>query len=140
MMKFVKYFKWLLLGITIAIIVVFFFVRNTEDLNNIGMYLSWAYILLGIAVVLSVGLPFMYIAQKPEMLKKTLLNFGALVAVLVIAYLLASDDPIKLFNDKLSSTAESKIAGLSLNAMYILVGIAVLSLLAGGVRNMIRNR
>ena len=137
-MKYVKYFKWLLLGITLIIIAVFF--RNSQDMGNIGMYLSWAYILLVIAIVLSIGLPFMYIAQKPKMLKKTLMSLSALLAVLAISYLLASDTPIKLFNGEFSSTTDSKLAGISLNAMYILVGIAVLSLLAGGVRNMIRNR
>ncbi|MDR0295337.1 MAG: hypothetical protein LBH91_03990, partial [Prevotellaceae bacterium] len=63
-MKFVKYIKWLLLGSTIVVMFLFF-LRDTENMNNIGMYLSWAYILLAIAILLSVGLPFMYIAQKP---------------------------------------------------------------------------
>ncbi|MDR0295230.1 MAG: hypothetical protein LBH91_03435 [Prevotellaceae bacterium] len=109
-------------------------------MSNINMYLVWGYILLGIAIVLSLGLPFLYITQKPQMLKKTLLSAGALFAVLLIAYLLASGEPITLFDGSVSTTADSKLADFCLYAMYFLVGIAILSLLAGGLRSMIRNR
>jgi len=137
-MKFIKFFRWLLIGITLIVLFIFF--RDAENLNNISMYLVWGYILLAIAIVLSIGLPFLYIAQKPQKLVKTLVSFGALVAIIIVAYLLASGEPIKLFDGSMSSSADSKLSDLCLYTMYILVGIALLSFLAGGLRSMIRNR
>jgi hypothetical protein len=137
-MKFTKIFSWILIGITLVVMAIFFY--ETESLNNISMYLVWGYILLAIAIVLALGLPFLYIVQKPQMLKKTLLNTGALIAVLLVAYLIASNAPVTLFDGSISSTADSKLSDFCLYAMYILVGISILSLLAGSVRSMIRNR
>jgi len=137
-MKYIKYFRWLLIGITLVVLFIFF--RDTENLSKISMYLVWGYILLAIAIVLALGLPFLYIAQKPQKLMKTLVSFGALAAVIVVSFLLASGEPIKLFDQSMSTAADSKLSDACLYAMYILVGIALLSLLTGGLRSMIRNR
>ena len=150
-MKYIKYFTWLLAGISIIIILLFF--RDTESLSNtanaarwdmLDMYLQWAYILLGIATVAALVLPLVYMIKNPHMLKKTALFVGLLAGVLIIAYLLASSSPLPA--DVLAKTdvrptpGDLKLTDTALISMYILLGAAVLSIFAGGIVNLVRNR
>ena len=138
-MKLIKYTGWLLGGISLIVLIVFLF--DTKSLDMVGMYLSWSYILLGIAALAAIGLPLIYMLQNPKMLKKTLLSVGILVAVGVIAYLLASSTmPYMPTMETQPTPTAVKWTDTGLIAMYFFLIGAVLAILAGGLVNMIRNR
>jgi hypothetical protein len=149
-MKYIKYFTWLLAGLSVIIILLFFRSSDNMTLANAGEwsildgYLTWAYILLGIAVIAAVGLPLIYMLKNPHMLKKAVTFVGLLALIIVIAYLLASSDPLPASalakTDVRPTPEELKFTDTGLITMYILLGASVLSILAGGILNMIRNR
>jgi hypothetical protein len=110
-------------------------------MNMVGMYLSWSYILLGIAAIAAIGLPLIYMAQNPKMLKKTLLYIGLMLAVGIISYLLASNTMAHIPTMQTQPTPTAvKWTDTGLIAMYFFLIGAVLAILAGGLVNMIRNR
>jgi len=134
-MKYFKYFAWLLTGISVIVIIVFF----SNTMKHLELYLIWSYILLGVAILAAVGLPLIYMIQNPQMLKKTVLFVGLLGIVIALAYVLASSSPVDV-KDANPTPAQLKFTDTGIISMYILLIVAVLSIFAGGVINMIRNR
>ncbi|MCL2097993.1 MAG: hypothetical protein FWH23_04465 [Bacteroidales bacterium] len=138
-MKLIKYFAWFLWGVSAVILILFLFGSKTEgDMGSIGMYLSWGYILIGVAALAAIGLPLIHMAQNPKLLKKTLLYIGIMLIVGIIAYLLATEI---LGPTTAKYTAnEVKWTETGIIATYFFLVAAVLAIFAGGLINMIRNR
>lgn len=63
------------------------------DIQNsiVSPFIGFAQIILIITAILAVGFSLWNLARHPKMLKKTLLSIAALGALLVIAYVMASD-------------------------------------------------
>ena len=137
--KFTKILEICLLVISLIGLVVFFIYNSNtglytvaneaEALATTGMLdivLFWAYALVIAAIVLVV--------------KKT--GFLLLIAVVLIglSYLLASGDPIAVNMEVQPTHATLKMTDTLLNLSYALVVIALLALVWGSVRNLIKNR
>lgn len=81
------------------------------------------YILFAVAALAAVVFPVLQLIQNPKNAKGALIGIGALVVVLGISYLLASDvNPTKM-EDVTAETA--KRVGTGLYAFYILGIVAV---------------
>lgn len=137
-MKFINYLAWILGGISVIILILFVF--NTSNMNMIGFFLTWGYVLLAIAVIAAVGLPLIYMIQNPKMLKKTAMYVGIIAAIAIISYLLASEKPIAVATDVQPSPSTLKWTDTGIIAMYFFLVGAILTILVGGVVNMVRNR
>ena len=88
-----KIILYILLAISVVIGLVFLFTNKGEgDGTMVSPLLNWAYILLGIGIILAVFLPMIYRTGKGG--KKTLINIGILVLALVISYVLASGNEV----------------------------------------------
>ena len=130
--KFTKILEICLLVISLIGLVVFFIYNSNtglytvaneaEALATTGMLdivLFWAYALVIAAIVLVVVL--------------SIINIG-------LSYLLASGDPIAVNMEVQPTHATLKMTDTLLNLSYALVVIALLALVWGSVRNLIKNR
>ena len=143
--KFTKILEICLLVISLIGLVVFFIYNSNTGLYTVttGMLdivLFWAYALVIAAIVLVVVLSIINMAGNKKSLKRT--GFLLLIAVVLIglSYLLASGDPIAVNMDVQPTHATLKMTDTLLNLSYALVVIALLALVWGSVRNLIKNR
>jgi hypothetical protein len=134
-------YKYISIGlIVISLLVLLVFSFNSESVGAVGMLLTWAYILLGIAVVAAVGIPLVHTIQNPEKLKKVGIYTGLAVAVLLLSVLLSSSEPIvgaNLADEPTPGVLQWTETGLIVT--YILLIVAFGSIITGGIIN-IRNR
>lgn len=137
MTKFVKYISYLLLGIAVIITIAFF----SNQKSMLDTFLFYGYILFGVAALAAIVMPLFNMIDNPKSFKKILVNLLIVIVVVGVAYLLASGNPLANTNITPEPTANTlKITDTGLNLVYILFGISVISILAGSVINMVRNR
>ena len=153
--KFTKILEICLLVISLIGLVVFFIYNSNTGLYTVAneaealattttgmldIVLFWAYALVIAAIVLVVVLSIINMAGNKKSLKKT--GFLLLIAVVLIglSYLLASGDPIAVNMEVQPTHATLKMTDTLLNLSYALVVIALLALVWGSVRNLIKNR
>ncbi len=137
MSKFVNYISYILLGLAVVITVLFFINQQ----NMLDTFLGYGYVLLGIAALLAVGLPLLGMFSNPKGFKKILINLAIVVVVVGLSYALASGDPLANTNINPEPSASTlKITDTGLLITYILFGVAIISILAGSLINMVRNR
>ena len=151
--KFTKILEICLLVISLIGLVVFFannastglytVANEAEALATTGMLdivLFWAYALVIAAIVLVVVLSIINMAGNKKSLKKTGILLLIAVVLIGVSYLLASGDPIAVNMEVQPSHATLKMTDTLLNLSYALVVIALLALVWGSVRNLIKNR
>ena len=151
--KFTKILEICLLVLSLIGLVVFFIYNGNTGLYSIAneaealattgmldILLFWAYALVFAAILLVVILSIINLAGNKKSLKRT--GFLLLIAVVLIglSYLLASGDPIAVNMDVQPTHATLKMTDTLLNLSYALVVIALLALVWGSVRNLIKNR
>ncbi|MCK5029323.1 MAG: hypothetical protein KAR57_06790 [Bacteroidales bacterium] len=127
-----------------ALIILFYFAggKNTIELAASGrietypkftnVLIVWAYILTGLAVGLTIVFPVIQMVTNPKNAKKGLMGILALVVILGIAYLFASDEALGIRNLELAAKYDVpstlKYAGMMINSIYILAVIAIVSM------------
>ncbi len=136
MLKFVKYILYLLFGLGVVLSVAFF----TNKDGMMDTYLFYAYILFGVAAVLALVLPLIGMVQNPKALKKVLFLVILTAALVGISYLLASGDPVPVNLSTEPTAMTYKITDTGLVLTYILLAVSFLSIIAGSIVNMVRNR
>lgn len=98
------------------------------------------YILMAIAIIVSLLFSLINLFTNPKSLKKTLLVIGGFLLVVAISYGLASGTDVSV--DEMAargiSTSETVIKriGAGLNMFFILTIIAVSAMIWGGIRKM----
>ena len=151
--KFTKILEICLLVISLIGLVVFFannastglytVANEAEALATTGMLdivLFWAYALVIAAIVLVVVLSIINMAGNKKSLKKTGILLLIALVLIGVSYLLASGDPIAVNMEVQPTHATLKMTDTLLNLSYALVVIALLALVWGSVRNLIKNR
>ena len=104
-----------------------------------GMF-TITYILLAVAVVASLLFTLINLFAHPQKLKKTLVMIGAFAAVLAFSWAIASGTDVNL--DEMARrgipTTETTVKniGTGLNLFFVLVIIAVGTMLWGGIKKM----
>ena len=111
--------------------------QAADDAALNAMFLV-TFILLGIAVIVSLGFSLVNVFSNPQGLKKALFVIVGFLIVCGIAYVLAdgSDVSIAKMADQGIETSESTIKriGTGINVFFILVIIAVGAMIWGGVK------
>ncbi len=136
MSKFIKYLSYILFGLT-AIITVLFFL---DDKGMLDTFLGYAYILLGFAILSAVGLPLINMLKNPKGLKSMLKNLLVIVVVVVLAYLLASGDPLKTTLETEPTASTLKLTDTGLIITYFLFAASVIAIVGGGLVNLLKKR
>lgn len=133
-MKLVKYFLYLLL-LASAVIIVMFFANGGSD-SMVSLLLNWTYVLFGVSIVAIAILPFIYGDGKG--IKGTLVKVGAFAAVVVISILCASSAPVPTSMEV--TEGQLKFTDAIILLSCILMGVAVLAIVAGGVMSNLKKR
>ncbi|SHJ74776.1 hypothetical protein [Maribacter aquivivus] len=94
------------------------------------------YLLLGIAVVVSLVFTLKNLFANPQGLKKTLFVVGGFLLVVGISYVLASGTDVDPEFAAMTDESTVKNIGMGLNVFFILTIIAILSLVVPAVKNM----
>ena len=97
------------------------------------------YLLLAFAVVTSLAFTVKHMVANPQSLKKTLIGIAAFLVVVALSYVLSdgSDGTVETMASRGVATSESvvKNIGTGLNMFFLLVIIAVVSMIWGGIKN-----
>jgi NADH:ubiquinone oxidoreductase subunit 6 (subunit J) len=101
----------------------------SDFLINAGLWLT--YLMIAGAAITAVAYPIMYLAKHPEQAKGALKGIGALVAVVILSYVLASGDIMEFpgFEKFNMTEASTKRVGMGLITFYFLAFGAVAAVL-----------
>ncbi len=94
------------------------------------------YLLLGIAIVVSLVFTLKNLFSNPQGLKKTLFVVGGFLLVVAVSYVFASGTDVDPEYMAMSDESTVKKIGMGLNVFFILTIIAVISLIIPAVKNM----
>ena len=98
-----------------------------ENLINIGIILT--YLMVGLAALTAIGFGIKNMIQKTGSAKKTLVTIGGLIAIIIIAYITASDEVLNEYKKYNITTSASKQVGMGLITFYILIFGAIAAVL-----------
>ena len=131
MYKIAKYGALALGVIGVVLWIVLSFFTNAEDPNNGTMQALFVltYVLLGIALLAVIVSAAQNILASPKALKKTLIYTGGFVVVLLLAYIFSSGAV-----EANASESVRRWVSTGLIALYILVAVAVVALIASNVK------
>ena len=137
-MKLAKYLKWILLGISAILLVVFFLLpHSTASDVMVDTYIIWAYILVAIALVLVLVFLLMDVSKS----KKSLITFLALIvgaiALVAICWLLAPGGEVA--TNANYTPKVSKFSDAALYVTYVMVAASILAIVASAISNAIKN-
>lgn len=106
------------------------------DLLDIGLYAG--YIAFFVAVAGAVALPLISAIKNPAGLLRSLLGFGALVVVFLIAYAVSSSELTTTAISKGITESGNKMIGAGLITFYLLLATSVLGLIYSEVSKTIK--
>ena len=138
-MKLAKYLKWILLGISAILLVVFFLLpHNTASDPMVDTYIIWAYVLVAIALVLVLFFLLLDVSKS----KKSLITFIALIvgAVVLVAvcWLLAPGGEVA--TNATYTPKVSKFSDAALYVTYAMVAASIIAIIWSAISNAIKNR
>jgi len=123
---------YVILAVSLVLFALFYI--NGESMTNTVLY--WAYILLAITVLLLIGFPIFFFIKNPHKGLTVLFVLVGFIILFGISYLFASDATNAVIYEKQNITpGVSRFIGAGLIMVYILTGIAVLSLIYTGIVN-----
>ena len=96
-----------------------------DFMANYGIILT--YILLAAAAIAAIAFPIMHLVANPKKAKQVGIAVGALLAVYILAYLLASDEVTEQYAKFNVTETQSKQVGTGLIVFYILAAGGVIS-------------
>ena len=114
-------------------------VKAGESSGSVNTFMYIAYIILAVTLLLVVVFTLKNVFTNTSGLKNTLIGVGAFVAILVIAYAVSGgDDTVYTYNNLPATSGETTMVGAGLVAFYILMVIAVGSMLVGGAKKIFK--
>ncbi|MGC9352416.1 MAG: hypothetical protein ACP5D9_01180 [Mariniphaga sp.] len=147
--KIVTILLWILLIVS-AVLIVSMMVNISENDADptmgswINTNLVWSYVLLAIGAGIAILAGLFHMATDMKAAKKGLISLLFLVAVAVVSYLLASDTipqfagVQKFINDGTLTPQVAKVVDAGLYATYILLALAILSILFSSVNRLFK--
>ncbi len=138
--KIAKWVAWILIVISVAIIV-WGFVGDFQSQDGlvVDVLLMWGFVLLITAVALVVLLGLIFgIVNNPKSLIKLGISLIIACVITLIAYLLASGDPLQAYIGTQPEENILKLTDTLLNITYILGAGAIISIVLGEIVNTVR--
>ena len=89
-----------------------------ESLINIGIILT--YVMVAFAALAAIGFGIKQMMQKTDNAKKTLYSIGGLLAIILLSYLIASDEVLSSYEKYEITASTVKKVGMGLTAFYLL--------------------
>ena len=123
-----------------AIVFVVALSADESDPSSYGAYnamIYTTYIYFGVCILLTLVSAVVNSIVKPETLKGSLIGIGSMAVVLLIGYGMASGEVLSYYPEDTTETAV-KLSGGGLYALYILSGLAVLSIIFSNVWKIVK--
>jgi hypothetical protein len=98
-----------------------------ETLINFGIILT--YVMVAIATIIAIVFGIIQMMQNKKNAKKILYSMLGLIAVILLSYIMASDEVLGAYEKYEITASTSKQVGMGLNTFYILAIIAVIAVL-----------
>ena len=145
MEKVLKYSLVALLALSVAMI--FWAVFTTpedptvQNATAVGAYLYWGYFLMGAAVVAALVGAGMDLLKKPEGIKGALISVVAIVAIIVVAYVISNGHDfqiVDLGNQGYFERGETVITDTCLIVFYVAMAGAVVSAIYSAVTDALK--
>ena len=138
-MKLAKYLKWILLGLSAILLVVFFLLpHNTASDPIIDTYIIWAYVLVGISLLLVLAFLLIDVSKS----KKSLITFILLIvgacALVAACWLLAPGGDVA--TNVAYTPKVSKFTDAALYVTYAMVAASICAIIWSAISNAIKNR
>ena len=140
-----KYSLVALLGISVAMVFWAVFTTpedpTTETATAVGAYLYWGYFLMGAALVAALVGAGMDLLKKPEGIKGALIALVAVVAIIVVAYFIASGHDFQIVDLGNQGDFERKATVISdtcLIIFYVVMAGAVISAIYSAVSDALK--
>ncbi|MBR4037253.1 MAG: hypothetical protein IKJ02_01700 [Tidjanibacter sp.] len=131
-MKWTKYVQLVLLVICVAVFA-YFLVQGEAA---VGAMLTWAYIILGLAIATAVVFPLISMFSNPKGAVRTLVGLVVAVAAIFGLYSLASADPMMLPNgDVFDNATTLKLTDTGLYIAYLVLAAAFAAILFGELKS-----
>ena len=135
--KYLQIVLYVILGV--SLILYGFFYINGESMTD--AVLIWAYILLGLTVVLLLVFPVLYFIKNPKAAIKFLIVLVGFAILFGIGYLLASGDiNAPIFEKQGVTSNTSRLVGAGMITTYILAGIAVLAIIYSSISSVFNKK
>jgi len=101
--------------------------------------MAWiAYIIFGLVLAFVVIFIVKNLFTNPSGLKNTLIGLGGFLLVAVISYVISSGVETPMRDGKVLSESGSKLVSTGLNMFYILAVLAIVAMLASGLKKLIK--
>ncbi|MFW6226476.1 MAG: hypothetical protein ACOC31_00065 [Bacteroidota bacterium] len=130
---------YILMAVSAVLVALFYFggvVEGTEGTNLeepviTNTILNWSYGLLIFAAIIAIIFPIVYLIMNPKNAKKALFAILGLGVVGLVAYMLADNSLLELtgYTGTDNNPNTLKWSGAGLIATYLLLGLAVVSIL-----------
>ena len=128
---------YILLAVAVVVLIIFFVGGPTPETEGLQLQepkfinpaLQLAYVYFAIAALLAVAFPIAGIISSPKGTVGLLIGIAFFVAVFVVAYLLASNEPIPNLVNKANVEGPIKIVDTGLIACYIFGFVAFLGII-----------
>ncbi|MBX2958794.1 MAG: hypothetical protein KF732_02450 [Flavobacteriales bacterium] len=133
-----------LLGLSTLLALYFYIVTDFQDLSvnaskNSGIFLTWCYLLFGIAAIAAIVFPLINMAQNPKGAKNALIGVVALGVVFALGYALASgEESFTIDGILLADSSTSKLSEAGLIAFYIMGAAAIVAVVYAEVSKMLK--
>lgn len=111
----------------------------TGNEGTISLYMSVAYVVLGVAILITLLFSLTQLFTHKEALKKTLISLGVFVLIIAISYVLSEGAAVSKDGVEIVSESGSKWVGTGLRTFYILAAIAIGSMIYSGIQKLIKN-
>lgn len=137
MKKALSILKYILLGVSVFSVVTMAFLSAEESSN---LMLIWAYILVGVAVAVTILLPAFNLIQNPSGAMRSLVGLAIVIVVAGICFALA-DGTTPIINSAggfFEDPTELKLSDMGLYAAYLALGAAVVVSVVGEVWNSLK--
>ena len=110
---------------------------STGDFGAVSPLVTLSIAVLIVTVIVTLVFSLINLASSGEKLKKALLFIGCFLVVLVIAYAASSGVETPLKDGEVLSASGSRWVGTGLRMFYILVVIAILSMVFSGAKKLL---
>jgi hypothetical protein len=130
---------YILLAVSAVLIAIFYFGpdvegttgTNLEEPTITNFILRWAYGLLVVGAILAILFPLGYMIANPKNATKALMALVFIGVVVLVGYFLASDRILEMtaYQGTGNNPTTLKWAGTGIISMYLLLGLAVLSII-----------
>lgn len=146
--KIAQYILWALMALSLVFVILFFFggfVEGTAGTNYaeptiLETILKWTYVLLGIALAVTIVFPVIFMFGNLRSAKRLGITVLIAAVLIFISYQLADDTILNLIQytgpDNIPSTL--KIVGTGLIFTYILGVTAIVSILYSAIANLFK--